>query len=110
MLYEHMSLDRITQETAFDCNRREFALLSTEGYFQGRNIGRSAAKGASDWKDRFRVVPKDPFSQAAIDLTCNSSLAPQPEPAPAPGEAAGSVRLTGPGGVVSGTAPMPSDH
>src|SRR4051794_27365107 len=27
----NMKLDRITQETAFDCNRREFALLATEG-------------------------------------------------------------------------------
>lgn len=104
----NIKLDRITQETAFDCNRREFALLATEGYFQGRRIGGSSDKGASDWKDRFRVVPKDAFSQVAIDLVCNSSLAPQPEPTPSPTEAAGSVRLPGPGGVVSGTAP--ADH
>jgi hypothetical protein len=106
----NIKLDRITQETAFDCNRREFALLATEGYFQGRKIGGSAAKGGGEWKDRLRLVPKDPFSQVAIDLACNSPLAPQPEPVPSPDEAAGSVRLPGPGGVVSGTVPMPSDH
>jgi hypothetical protein len=55
-------------------------------------------------------VPKDPFSQVAIDLACNSPLAPQPEPTPLAAEAPGSVRLPGPGGVVSGTVPMPSDH
>src|SRR5690242_5345762 len=37
----NIKLDRITQETAFDCNRREFALLSTAGYFQGRKVGGS---------------------------------------------------------------------
>jgi hypothetical protein len=103
----NIKLDRITQETAFDCSRRQFALLATEGYFQGKKIGGSAGKGGGDWKERFRSVPKDPFSQVAIDLACNSPLAPQPEPAPLPAEAAGSVRLPGPGGVVSGTVPMP---
>lgn len=105
----NIKLDRITQETAFDCNRREFALLATEGFFQGRKIGGSSDRGG-DWKDRFRVVPKDQFSQVALDLACNSPLAPQPEPAPLPTEAPGSVRLAGPGGVVSGTVPMPKDH
>jgi hypothetical protein len=105
-----IKLDRITQETAFDCGRRQFALLSTEGYFQGRKVGGSAEKGSGDWKERFKSVPKDPFSQVAIDLACNSPLAPQPEAAPLPDEAAGSVRLPGPGGVVSGTVPMPAGH
>jgi len=105
-----IKLDRLTQETAFDCNRREFALLATEGYFQGRKIGGSANKGGDDWQERFMIVPKDPFSQVAIDLACNSPLAPQPEPAPLPAEAPGSVRLPGPGGVVSGTVPVPGDH
>lgn len=105
----NIKLDRITQETAFDCSRREFALLSTEGYFQGRKVGGSADKGGGNWKERFRLVPKDSFSEVAIDLACNSPLAPQPEPAPLPAEMPGSVRLPGPGGVTSGTAPMPSD-
>jgi hypothetical protein len=106
----NIKLDRLTQETAFDCNRREFALLATEGYFRGRKVGGSADKGGGEWKERFRTVPKDPFSQVAIDLACNSPLAPQPEPTPLAAEAPGSVRLPGPGGVVSGTVPMPSDH
>ena len=104
----NIKLDRITQETAFDCGRRQFALLSTEGYFQGRKVGGSTEKGGGDWKERFRIVPKDPFSQVAIDLACNSPLAPQPEPAPLAEEAAGSVRLPGPSGVVSGTVANPA--
>jgi len=106
----NIKLDRITQETAFDCGRRQFTLLSTEGYFQGRKVGGSAGKGGGDWKERFRAVPKDPFSQVAIDLACNSPLAPQPEPAPLAADAAGSVRLPGPSGVVSGTGPIPGGH
>jgi surface-adhesin protein E len=105
-----MKLDRITQETAFDCNRREFALLSTEGYFQGKKVGRSADRDGGNWKERFRAVPKDPFSQVAIDLACNSALAPQPEPQPLAADAPGSVRLPGPGGVVSGSVPGPAGH
>ena len=103
-------VDRITQETAFNCNRREFALLATEGYLEGRKVGGSAYRGGGDWAERFKLVPKDPFSQAALDLACNAPLAPQPEPTPLPADAPGSVRLPGPGGVVTGTVPMPSDH
>jgi hypothetical protein len=88
-------LDRITQETAFDCSRREFALRSTVGYFEGREVGLSADKG--DWKERFRVVPQDVFSQRALDVACNSPVAPQPEAMPAAADAPASVRLPGPG-------------
>ncbi len=89
-----IKLDRITQETAFDCSRREFALRSTVGYFEGRQVGLSSEKG--DWKERFKVLPKDVFSQRALDLACNSPLAPQPEATPAAADAPASVRLPGP--------------
>ena len=104
-----IKLDRITQETAFDCKQREFALLETIGYFQGQKAGGSSDKGG-EWKERLRVVPHDPFSQRALDLACNAPLAPQPEPDPAPADAAGTVRLPGPGGVMSGGLPPPENH
>jgi hypothetical protein len=86
-----IKLDRITQETAFDCKRREFALRSTVGYFAGKEVGLSSQKG--DWRERFRAVPRDTFSQRALDLACNSPLAPQPEATPTPDEAPGAVKL-----------------
>jgi hypothetical protein len=90
-----IKLDRITQETAFDCRRREFALRSTVGYFEGKEVGLSSLKG--DWRARFRALPGDTFSQRALDLACNSQLAPQPEATPTPEEAPGAVKLPGPG-------------
>ena len=104
-----IKLDRITQETAFDCKQREFALLETIGYFQGRKAGGSSDKGG-EWKDRFRVVPRDPFSQRALDLACNAPLAKQPEAEPTADDAPGSVKLPGPGGVMSGGLPPSQGH
>jgi hypothetical protein len=89
-----IKLDRITQETAFDCMRREFALRSTVGYFEGREVGLSSVKG--DWRGKFRALPADRFSQRALDVACNSKLAPQPEATPTPEEAPGAVKLPGP--------------
>jgi len=86
-----IKLDRITQETAFDCKRREFALRSTVGYFLGKEVGLSSQRG--DWREKFRAVPSDTFSQRALDLVCNSPLAPQPEATPTPDEAPGAVKL-----------------
>jgi len=101
-----IKLDRITQETAFECTRREFALRSTVGFFQGKAVGGSSNK--DDWKRSFKTVPKDSFSQRALDIVCNAPLAPQPEPAPAASEAPGSVRLPGPSGAAPGAqAPKP---
>ncbi len=91
----NIKLDRITQETAFDCKQREFALRSTVGYFLGKEVGLSSQRG--DWREKFRAVPSDTFSQRALDLVCNAPLAPQPEATPAPDEAPGVVKL-------------PSDH
>ncbi len=87
----NIRLDRLTQETAFDCTRREFALRSTVGYFEGKQVGLSSAKG--DWRDRFRVVPQDTFSQRALDLACNAPLAPQPEATPSVADAPATVQL-----------------
>ena len=103
-----IKLDRITQETAFNCSKREFALLETIGYFEGKKVGGSSAK-EGDWTGRARVVPQDPFSQRALDLACNAPLARQPEATPMPAESPGSVRLPGPGGVVKGGPPLPSE-
>jgi hypothetical protein len=89
----HIRLDRITQETAFDCTRREASLRSTVGYLEGKEVGLSTAR--SDWKEQFNAVPKDTFSQRVLDMACNSPLAPQPEPTPSAAEAPGSVQLPG---------------
>jgi len=103
-----IKLDRITQETAFNCGKREFALLETIGYFEGKKVGGSSAK-EGDWKERARVLPQDPFSQRALDLACNAPVARQPEETPMPSESPGSIRLPGPNGVVKGGAPLPSE-
>jgi hypothetical protein len=95
----NIKLDRLTQETAFDCRKREFALVATVGYLQGKKIGGSSE--STDWRQSFKALPQDAFSQRALDVTCNSPLAPQPEDT-APADAAAVVRLEGPGGVVSG--------
>jgi hypothetical protein len=103
-----IKLDRITQETAFNCAKREFALLETIGYFDGKKVGGSSAK-EGDWKERARVIPQDPFSQRALDLACNAPVARQPEEPAMPSESPGSIRLPGPNGVVKGGAPLPSE-
>lgn len=103
-----IKLDRITQETAFNCGKREFALLETIGYFDGKKVGGSSAK-EGDWKERARVVPQDPFSQRALDLACNAPVARQPEATPMPSESPGSIRLPGPNGVVKGGPALPSE-
>jgi hypothetical protein len=85
-------LDRIAQETAFDCDKHTFALVSTIGYFQGKPTGRNSGNG-EDWKDNARDLPQDTFSTRAFDVTCNAPLAPYPEPAPTVSDAPGTVRL-----------------
>ena len=97
-----VKMDRLTQDTAFDCGKREFALRSTVGYLQGKESGRSS--NTSDWKERFRVLPQDVFSQRVLDTTCNAPLASQPE-AMAAADAPGIVRLQGPNGSVVGGSP-----
>jgi hypothetical protein len=104
-----IKLDRITQETAFDCQRRAATLLETIGYFEGKKVGGSSAK-EGNWQDRFGAIPQDPFSQRALDLACNAPLAPQPEATPLPSEAPGSVRLAGPDGVMKGGGRSSADE
>jgi hypothetical protein len=87
-------LDRISQKTAFDCKKRTFSLLSTAGYFQGKQMGMSSDKG--DWRTSFKPVPLDAFSQEAYEVACTSHLAPHGEAAPTPEDAPGSVKLPGP--------------
>lgn len=85
-------LDRIGQDTAFDCSNHTFALVSTIGYFEGKAAGRNSGK-SGDWKDNVRELPKDMFSVRAFDVTCNAPLAPTPEPAPAADDEPATVRL-----------------
>jgi len=85
-------LDRIAQESAFDCNNHTFALVSTIGYFQGKEAGRSSGK-SGDWRGNVRDLPKDVYSTRAFDVICNAPLAPSPEPAPSNEDAPATVRL-----------------
>jgi hypothetical protein len=85
-------LDRIAQETAFDCANHGFALVSTVGYLHGKEAGRSSGK-SDDWKDNVAELPKDMYSTRAFDITCNAPLAPTPEPAPAAADDPATVNL-----------------
>jgi hypothetical protein len=72
-----IKLDRIAQETAFDCTHHTFSLISTIGYFEGKKAGSSSETG--DWKTTFKTVPQDSFSQRTYDVTCNASVSDHPE-------------------------------
>jgi hypothetical protein len=85
-----IKLDRIAQETAFDCAKHTFALVSTVSYFEGKKTGSSS--GAQDWKTQFNGVYPDGFSQRAFDVTCNAPLITNPPPAAA-ADAPANVRL-----------------
>jgi hypothetical protein len=85
-----IKLDRIAQETAFDCAKRTFALVSTVSYFEGKKTGSSSA--TDDWKTRFKGVYEDVFSQRAFDVTCNAPVVAKPPPAAAV-DAPANVRL-----------------
>jgi hypothetical protein len=85
-------IDRIGQQTAFDCNNHGVALVYTIGYFEGKEIGRSSGTGG-DWKDNMSALPKDVYSTRAFDITCNAPLAPMPEPAPAASDEPATVNL-----------------
>jgi hypothetical protein len=62
----NIKLDRIAQQTAFDCAAHRFALVSTVGFFQGKKVGTSSER--DDWRDSFRAIPEDTFSQRAYRL------------------------------------------
>lgn len=87
-----IKLDRIAQQTAFDCAKHTFSLISTVGYFEGKQSGKSHIND-EDWKVRFKGVYTDVFSQRAFDITCNAPLAPSPEPAASPADSPATVRL-----------------
>jgi hypothetical protein len=76
-----IKLDRIAQETAFDCAKHTFALVSTVSYFEGKKTGSSSP--SDDWKTRFKGVYEDGFSQRAFDVTCNAPVVSKPPPAAA---------------------------
>jgi hypothetical protein len=85
-----IKLDRIAQETAFDCAKHTFALVSTVSYFEGKKTGSSSA--SDDWKTRFKGVYEDVFSQRAFDVTCNAPVVTRPPPAAA-ADAPATVRV-----------------
>ena len=69
---QSIKIDRIAQETAFDCAKHSFSLVSTIGYFAGKKSGTSSEKG--DWRVSFKTLPGDVFSRRAFDVTCNAPV------------------------------------
>jgi hypothetical protein len=90
----NFKLDRIAQETAFDCAKHTFTFLSTTGYLNGKEVGKSADKG--DWRNNFKAVPRDAFSQLAYDLVCKSPIAAPSGAGTQPADSPGTVVLPGP--------------
>jgi hypothetical protein len=84
-------IDRIAQETAFDCDKHTFSLVSTVGYFSGKKSGASSEK--SDWKVSFKTLPQDSFSQRAFDVTCNAPVVTNPEARSTGDDAPATVKL-----------------
>jgi hypothetical protein len=97
-----IKLDRIAQETAFDCVKRTFSLLSTVGYLGGKKVGTSSDNG--DWRESFKPVPADEFSRNAYSMACKSPLAPQSQGVMLPPQSPATVDLPGP------TPPSQAQH
>jgi hypothetical protein len=90
----NIKLDRIAQETAFDCAKRTFSLLSTVGYLGGKKVGTSSDNG--DWRDAFKPIPTDDFSRNAYNMACKLPVATRSEGVMLPAESPGTVALPGP--------------
>lgn len=86
-----IKIDRIAQETAFDCNKHTFSLVSTIGYFAGKKSGTSSQ--TSDWRGSFKTLPGDVFSQRAFDVTCNAPVVTNAEARAVAEEAPATVNL-----------------
>ncbi len=86
-------IDRIAQETAFNCAAKTYSLKSTVGYNAGKPVGRSSDTG--EWRQQFQPVPADSFSQQAFELACKSRPRSGPV-APSDAESPGLVNLPGP--------------
>lgn len=67
-----IKIDRIAQETAFDCALHTVSLVSTTSYFEGKKSGSSSPKG--DWREAFQPLPQNAYSQRAFDVTCNAPI------------------------------------
>jgi len=73
-----LKFDRHTQSTAFDCQRKQFALISTVGYLDGKQIATSTPN--PDWKNSFKDMPSTPFSQRTYTLVCGGAMAGSSQP------------------------------
>jgi len=86
-----IKIDRIAQETAFDCAKHTFSLVSTIGYFGGKKSGSSSEK--VDWRESFKTLPQDVFSQRAFDVTCNAPAVTNSEARASAEDAPATVKL-----------------
>lgn len=73
-----IKLDRHSQKTAFDCQRRRFSLITTIGFLDGKQIASSPTN--TDWKNNFKEIPSDPFSQRSMTIVCGGTIAGSPQP------------------------------
>ncbi len=87
----NIKVDRIAQETAFDCANRGYSLVSTVAYFAGKKSGNSTEK--TGWRDNFKALPDDQFSQRAFDVTCNAPVVTNSEARATPQDAPATVDL-----------------
>ncbi len=87
----NIKLDRIAQQTAFDCDKRMFSLITTRSYFEGKQSG--ASHTGDDWTGPVQGSLPGCLFTARLDVTCNAPLAPDPEPAGSPSDAPATVRL-----------------
>ena len=86
-----IKIDRIAQETAFDCAKHTVSLVSTTGYFGGKASGHSSEKG--DWRESFQTLPQDEFSQRAFDVACNAPVVTNSEARASAEDAPATVKL-----------------
>ena len=86
-----IKIDRIAQQTAFDCAKHTVSLVSTIGYIGGKKSGASSEKG--DWRENFQALPQNVFSQRAFDVTCNAPLVTNSEARASAEDAPATVKL-----------------
>ena len=68
-----ITLDRHEQKTAFDCQAKQFALVYTIGYFEGKQIATSPVN--TNWKDTLKNIPSDAFEQRSMRIVCGIASA-----------------------------------
>jgi hypothetical protein len=64
-------LDRYVQTTAFDCDKRTYALVRTVGYLGDQHFG--SDHDVPNWQDKSSPVPDDSLTKRIFDIACSSA-------------------------------------